>query len=57
VPHEGVANLMARFYEVQADEQFDYASAPRRVRIKAIQGKITAAKDASVWAAFVFFES
>jgi CHAT domain-containing protein len=57
VPHEGVANLMARFYEVQADEQFDYASALRKVRIKAIQGKITAAKDASVWAAFVFFES
>jgi hypothetical protein len=42
---------------VLADEKLDYASALRKVRIEAIQGKITAAKDPSVWAAFVFFES
>ncbi|UFS78200.1 CHAT domain-containing protein [Tardiphaga sp. 37S4] len=57
VADEGTANFMARFYQVLADEKLDYASALRKVRIEAIQGKITAAKDPSVWAAFVFFES
>lgn len=57
VADEGTANFMARFYQVLADDGLDYASALRKVRIEAIQGRITAAKDPSVWAAFVFFES
>ena len=57
VSDEGVANLMARFYQVLADERLDYASALRKVRIEAMHGKIKAADDPAVWAAFVFFES
>jgi CHAT domain-containing protein len=57
VADEGTANFMARFYQVLADEDLDYASALRKVRIEAMHGKIKAADDPSVWAAFVFFES
>jgi CHAT domain-containing protein len=57
VSDEGVANLMARFYQVLADDGLDYAGALRKVRIEAIHGKIKAAEDPAVWAAFVFFES
>ena len=57
VADEGTANLMARLYQVMADDGLDYASALRKVRIEAMQGKIKAADDPSVWAAFVFFES
>lgn len=57
VADEGTANLMARLYQVMADDELDYASALRKVRIEAMQGKIKAADDPSVWAAFVFFES
>lgn len=57
VADEGTANFMARFYQVLADDDLDYASALRKVRIEAMHGKIKAAEDPSVWAAFVFFES
>jgi CHAT domain-containing protein len=57
VSDEGVANLMARFYQVLADDGLDYAGALRKVRTEAIHGKIKAAEDPAVWAAFVFFES
>lgn len=57
VADEGTANFMARFYQVLADDSLDYASALRKVRIEAMHGKIKAAEDPSVWAAFVFFES
>lgn len=57
VSDEGTANFMARFYQVLADDGLDYASALRKVRIEAMHGKIKAADDPSVWAAFVFFES
>jgi CHAT domain-containing protein len=48
---------MARLYQVLADDRLDYASALRKVRIEAIHGKIKAADDPSVWAAFVLFEN
>ncbi len=57
VSDEGTANFMARLYQVLADDNLDYASALRRVRIEAIHGKIKAAEDPSVWAAFVLFEN
>lgn len=57
VSDDGTANFMARFYQVLADDGLDYASALRKVRIEAMHGKIKAAEDPSVWAAFVFFES
>ena len=57
VADEGTANFMARLYQVLADDDLDYASALRKVRIEAMHGKIKAAEDPSVWAAFVFFES
>ncbi|MCG6205955.1 CHAT domain-containing protein [Rhodopseudomonas sp. HC1] len=57
VSDEGTANFMARLYQVLADDKLDYASALRKVRIEAIHGKITAAEDPSVWAAFVLFEN
>lgn len=57
VSDEGTANFMARFYQVLADDDLDYASALRKVRVEAMHGKIKAADDPSVWAAFVFFES
>ncbi len=57
VADEGTANFMARFYQVLADDDLDYPSALRKVRIEAMHGKIKAAEDPSVWAAFVFFES
>jgi CHAT domain-containing protein len=57
VADDGTANFMARFYQILADEKLDYASALRKVRIEAMHGKIKAADDPSVWAAFVFFES
>lgn len=57
VADEGTANFMARFYQVLADNDLDYPSALRKVRIEAMHGKIKAAEDPSVWAAFVFFES
>lgn len=57
VADEGTANFMARFYQVLADDDLDYASALRKVRIEAMHGKIKPAEDPSVWAAFVFFES
>ena len=57
VADEGTANFMARFYQVLAEDGLDYASALRKVRVEAMHGKIKAADDPSVWAAFVFFES
>jgi len=57
VSDDGTANLMARFYQVLADDKLDYAAALRKVRIEAIHGKIKAADDRSVWAAFVLFEN
>lgn len=48
---------MARLYQVLADDNLDYASALRQVRIEAIHRKIKAAQDPSVWAAFVLFEN
>ncbi len=57
VNDEGVANFMARFYQVLADEKLDYAAALRKVRIEALRGKVDGASDPAVWAAFAFFES
>jgi CHAT domain-containing protein len=57
VSDEGTANFMARLYQVLADDKLDYAAALRKVRIEAIHGKIKAAEDPSVWAAFVLFEN
>lgn len=57
VSDEGTANFMARLYQVLADDNLDYAAALRQVRIEAIHGKIKAAEDPSVWAAFVLFEN
>ncbi|NEW92617.1 CHAT domain-containing protein [Rhodopseudomonas sp. BR0M22] len=57
VSDAGTANFMARLYQVLADDNLDYASALRKVRIEAIHGKIKAAEDPSVWAAFVLFEN
>ncbi|WBU28071.1 hypothetical protein OOZ54_15525 [Rhodopseudomonas palustris] len=51
------ANLMARLYQVLADDNLDYASTLRQVRIEAIHRKIKAAQDPSVWAALVPFEN
>ncbi|NEW96599.1 CHAT domain-containing protein [Rhodopseudomonas sp. BR0G17] len=57
VSDEGTANFMARLYQVLADDNLDYAAALRKARIEAIHGKIKAAEDPSVWAAFVLFEN
>jgi CHAT domain-containing protein len=56
VADEGTANFMVRFYE-HLTEGKTYPEALRQTRREAIDGKIEAAKDPLVWAAFVMFEN
>ncbi|MGF6311604.1 CHAT domain-containing protein [Bradyrhizobium sp. i1.8.4] len=55
VADEGTANFTVRFYEHLADG-LTYSDALRQTRRDARDGKVAAAKDPAVWAAFVLFE-
>jgi len=55
VADEGTASFMIRYYEY-LDDGMTYADALRQTRRDAREGKVAAAQDPRVWAAFVLFE-
>lgn len=52
---KGTANFMIRYYQ-HLDEGQTFAEALRTTRREAREGKVEAASDPRVWAAFVLFE-
>jgi CHAT domain-containing protein len=56
VADEGTAQFMVRFYEHLTGGK-TYPEALRQTRLDAIAGKLPAARDPRVWAAFVMFEN